>query len=885
MAPNSAAVANLLRQTIYYHLDNGSWDNSLFFSERLLAHDPRSNESTFLLALSHLRLGDNRSAYEVSKPLGYRGLHLGCAFVFAQSCLALERFRDGVYALEKAKGLWLHKSNLGKHTATSRTIYPDASVVNCLLGKLCRGMDDRKKAAFHFEDALRTNPLMWDAFIELCDMGVNIRVPNTFRVNDSLIRCFEQESVGNATEMAGPLAEHQLPTKRPAGRAAAMHDMSDPFDHQQPQQQPHPAQRGSVTYQPSNPASVAEAEENDFMARIFAARSRAAAGSTAGNQIMDGMATPPGTQQEPPQAPPRRRAGMPPPVVDSSFVDPQQQQQQQLRQQAPGAPSKMMYRLGASTRRGKPPPDGGLESLTMDQTSSMLRSTASATNGGATASAVPTSMATGHPSIIATSTAERKRTASGHPVAPRHAHSTDESGVPQRRSARLNMFKASGGKTNAGAAPMGAGATRELKKARPPISRIVRPESGSSTVGRVVSGNRKPVDDGGMDVDPMEAPRIREAAAPPQQAPSAPSLQMSMPPLAQLQRQMAEADSAKIEEALRWVLELVKKLGSGYLALAQFQCSEALVAFSSLPRAHNDTPWVQAQMGRAQYELAAYAEAETCFRRVRVLAPTRLDDMEVYSTILWFLKRETDLSFLAHELVDAAWTSAQAWCALGNAWSLAQDHEQALRCFRRATQLKPKFAYAYTLQGHEHVLNEEYDKALTAYRQAVAADRRHYNAYYGIGRVYEKLGNFDKAYEHYHIASVIHPTNAVLICCIGKVLERQKQIVPALQYFIKATDLAPRAAQTRFRKARALLALGQLQAAQQELMILKDIAPDEAAVHFLLGKLYKTLNDKSAAVRHFTIALSLDPKASQKIKQAIGSLEDDEDGLEEYMAS
>lgn len=868
MAPNSAAVANILRQTIYYHLDNGSWDNSLFFSERLLAHDPRSSESTFLLALSHLRLGDHRSAYEVSKPLGYRGLHLGCAFVFSQSCLALKRFRDGVYALEKAKGLWLHKSNLGKHTATSRTIYPDASAVNCLLGKLFRAMDDRKKAAFYFEDALRTNPLMWDAFVELCDMGVNIRVANTFRCNESLVRCFEQEALGGVTETAGPFTEHQLPTKRAAGnlsttaagRTATIHEMSDPFDHQQ-SQQAHPPQRAPATYQPSNPASAAEAEENDFMARIFAARSRAAASSAAGCQLPDGMATPPGAQQEPPQAPARKRAGMPPPVVaDSSFVEPQQQQHQhqQHRQQAPGAPSKIMYRLGTSTRRGKPL-DGGPESLTADQVSSLLRSTASATNGGATSSTVPTST-TGHPSIISTSTTERKRTASGHPVAPRHGQPTDESGVPQRRSARLNMFKASAGKTNAGAVPMGAGATRELKKARPPISRIVRPESSSSTVGRVVSGNRKPVDDGGMDVDPMEAPRVKEATTPSQQAPSAPPLPLSVPPLAQLQRQLAEADSAKTEEALRWVLELVKKLGGGYLALAQFQCSEALVAFSSLPRAHNDTPWVQAQMGRAQYELAAYAEAETCFRRVRVLAPTRLDDMEVYSTILWFLKRETDLSFLAHELVDAAWTSPQAWCALGNAWSLAQDHEQALRCFRRATQLKPKFAYAYTLQGHEHVLNEEYDKALTAYRQAVAADRRHYNAYYGIGRVYEKLGNFDKAYEHYHIASGIHPTNAVLICCIGKVLERQKQIVPALQYFIKATDLAPRAAQTRFRKARALLALGQLQAAQQELMILKDLAPDEAAVHFLLGKLYKTLNDKSAAVRHFTIALSLDPK-------------------------
>ncbi|CAK7197442.1 anaphase-promoting complex subunit cdc27 [Sporothrix eucalyptigena] len=898
MAPNSTAVTGLLRQAIHYHLDNSSWDNALFFAERLSAHDARSNESAYLLALCHFRLCDYRSAYEVSKPLGYRGLHLGCAFVFAQSCLALERFRDGALALEKSKSLWLNKSHLGKHTATTRAPGPDAATVNCLLGKLYRGMDDRKKAAAYFEDALRTNPLMWDAFTALCDIGLNVRVSNTFRINEALVHCFEPEAHTHDSQTAAPgyLTEQQpqLPSKRTgntnasvlSSRQPAAHEMSDPFDHQQAPAQPlYPTQRGGAIPQGT---SSNDSEENDFMARIFAARSRVAASSgTGGQPSPDAMATPLGMQQEPPHAPARRRAGaaLPSVVADPSFPDNQNPQQQQT--SAAGAPSKIMYRLGATTRRGRTAESNASgDGSAADHASLLLRSNASGTNGGSAGLGAPISGAAG--ASLSSSTTERKRTASGHPVAPRQAAGQqDDAGVPQRRSARLNMFnKASAGRTNAGAAVIGTAATRELKKARPPVSRIVRPGSSGSTVGRVVSGNRKPVDDGNMDIDPMEGPRIRDPVI--AAAPVPPTLsqqqQSTLPPQA-AQKPTNDVEMLKIEEALRWTLELMKKLGGGYLALSQFQCSEVLQILNSLPRAHIDTPWVQALLGRAQYELAAYPEAEVCFRRVRVLAPTRLEDMEVYSTILWFLKRETDLSFLAHELVDAAWQSPQAWCALGNAWSLAQDHEQALRCFRRATQLNPKFAYAYTLQGHEHVLNEEYDKALTAYRHAVAADRRHYNAYYGIGRVYEKLGNFDKAYAHYHTASVIHPTNAVLICCIGKVLERQKQIVQALQYFSKATDLAPRAAQTRFRKARALLAIGQLQAAQQELMILKDLAPDEAAVHFLLGKLYKTLNDKSAAVRHFTIALSLDPKASQKIKQAIGSLEDDEDGLEDYMVA
>lgn len=400
----------------------------------------------------------------------------------------------------------------------------------------------------------------------------------------------------------------------------------------------------------------------------------------------------------------------------------------------------------------------------------------------------------------------------------------------------------------------GATVTRELKKARPPISRIGRPGSSGASVGRVVSGNRKPLEENTMDID--EPPRIKEL--PVAQIP---------PPKA------AEPEPVKADEGLKWILDFLKKIASGYRLSSQFRCQEALAAFSSLPRSHQDTPWVLARVAKAHYELANYADAERFFRRLRTHAPTRHEDMEFYSTVLWQLRKGTELSFLAHELTDMDWESPQAWCVMGNAFSLDCDHEQALQCFKRAIHLQPNFSYAYTLQGHEHVENEEYDKALVSYRRAVAADKRHYNAYYGIGKVYEKLGNYDKALSHYHAALVIHPAHAVLICCLGTVLQRQKQIVQALPYFIKAVELAPRAPEMRSKKAGALLATGQLEEAKRELMILRDVAPNNAQVHFLLAKLAKTVGDKRTAVRHFTIALSLDPKVQSAKSGAVGMVD------------
>lgn len=794
MAPNPAAVNGLLRQTIHYHLDNAAYENALFFSERYAAQDPKSNEAPYLLALSHLRLRDYRSAYDTSKPAGYRGIHLGCSWVFAQACLALERYKEGITALEKSKGLWSQKVNIGKHSPTTMSAQPDASVLLCLLGKLYREYNDTKKAVNAFEEALKINPFMWDAFTILCDMGVSVLVPNTFKTREHVLHSFEPEALPMDPKENGALIHHDVPPKKPSRQAGA--DLGgDPFS------------GTSVTSTTPDIDMTEPQTHSDFMSKIQAAKARIA---NSNNSSVVGSETPPSlsadavptrSSHEPPQAPPRRMRTAP--GVDSSLE----------------APPRMNYQLGSRKTREK-------------EKEEQIRTAADGLYQESEPAAVAEKPRSAIPGV------ERKRTVSGHPV-PR-SNNVEDPG--QRRSARLNHVKPSS-RANSGAATIGVSAGRELKKARPQISRIVRPGSSGATVGRAVSGNRKPIEHRSDDVH-TDASKAGEVVPQAQAAPPRPTA----------------SDSARLEEAVKWTLNLMKQLGNGYYHLTRYQRDEALHALGAVPAVHQSTPWVLSLMGRAHFEQAAYAEAEKFFRKIRVQAPARLKDMEVYSTILWHLKRETDLSFLAHELIEADWSSHHAWCVLGNAWSLARDHEQALKCFKRATQLNPKFAYGFTLQGHEHYDNEEYDKALTAYRQAVAADQRHYNAYYGIGRVQMRLGAYDKAYSYFHAASLLNPYNAVLICCVGKALEKQRQIRPALDAYRRAVEISPKAPEMRYQKARGHLAIGEIEQALEELKVLKNLAPDEGTVHFLLAQLYKTVNNKQLAVKHYTNAQALDPK-------------------------
>lgn len=106
MAPSALQLSSHLRQLVLYNLDNGLLENALFIAGRLHGHDSRSPDAVHLLALCHLRLGQLKAAYDYSRLTALRSNHLGCCYTFAQACLDLELYSDGITALERVRALW-----------------------------------------------------------------------------------------------------------------------------------------------------------------------------------------------------------------------------------------------------------------------------------------------------------------------------------------------------------------------------------------------------------------------------------------------------------------------------------------------------------------------------------------------------------------------------------------------------------------------------------------------------------------------------------------------------------------------------------------------------------------------------------------------------------
>ncbi|KAF5008547.1 hypothetical protein FDECE_5203 [Fusarium decemcellulare] len=343
--------------------------------------------------------------------------------------------------------------------------------------------------------------------------------------------------------------------------------------------------------------------------------------------------------------------------------------------------------------------------------------------------------------------------------------------------------------------------------------------------------------------------------------------------------ELPDVTISRDQDRLEPLVQLFGKLGTAYYHLSRFQPQACLDALASLPAEQQATPWVISKNARSQYELQNYKDAKSTFQVLRRVTPSWVEDLEVYSIVLWHLNDEVTLAFHAHELADSHFLSPQTWCAIGNSFSLQKAHAEAIKCFKRATQLEPQLAHSYSLLGHEHLDAEQYDEANHAFRRALRIDARHYIALVGLGRVQERLGKLEVAMKNYVNAERINSTNGVLLTHIARILDKLGNPRLGLKYIQRAAklDLPDKLhAFARLQSARLLLRLGSPTEALQELDLAKRIAPDEPDVHFLIGKAHLLENDKSKALKYFTIALSLNPR-NETIKEAISSLEDSAD--------
>ena len=341
--------------------------------------------------------------------------------------------------------------------------------------------------------------------------------------------------------------------------------------------------------------------------------------------------------------------------------------------------------------------------------------------------------------------------------------------------------------------------------------------------------------------------------------------------LKEQQRILSEQAMVIQKASVEGLMELLRVLGYAYLELTRYNNQNAIkILQEDISFQHRGGAFVQGLLGKAHFELAEYKDSVRHFNNMRSKDPHRLHLTEYFSTALWHLQEEVELSVLAQELTRIDKYSPQAWCAAGNCFSIQKEHENAIKFFQRAVQVDPNFAYAYTLLGHEYVNIEELDKALSCYRSAVRVDPRHYNAWYGIGLTYYKQERYQLAEIYYRKALAINPKSPILIYHVAVVQHALQKSDKALETLNAAIKLAPKNPIGKFERASILFSLERYNEALDELNQLKQLVPKESSVFFLIGKVHSKLGNTHLALMHISWAMDLDPKgANSQIKDAL----------------
>lgn len=333
---------------------------------------------------------------------------------------------------------------------------------------------------------------------------------------------------------------------------------------------------------------------------------------------------------------------------------------------------------------------------------------------------------------------------------------------------------------------------------------------------------------------------------------------------------------------IRELLQLLQSLAVPYQDMIKFNSKKSVEGFKALPKKQLSTGWTYVNIGRCYMDIGDNEKAEEAFQEAFRREPYRIKGVEYYSSCLWQLKKPKELCELAFSVIEFNQFAPEAWIALGNCYSHQRDHESALNFFNRAIQLDVRFGYAYCLKGHEYIYCDQLVKAKTCYEAALKIDQNHFHTWWGLGNVSLKQEKYDKALEYFSKANQLNSKNSIIYSYIGIVYEKMEKNQEALAAFKKSEELNPKALMTRFNKTQIYYKLGDYSNALVELESLINSSPKESQLYIMIGNVYKRLGNNQKALQYYLSAQDLENKESQRVKNLIESLTNNNNQFNSY---
>jgi protein O-mannosyl-transferase len=165
------------------------------------------------------------------------------------------------------------------------------------------------------------------------------------------------------------------------------------------------------------------------------------------------------------------------------------------------------------------------------------------------------------------------------------------------------------------------------------------------------------------------------------------------------------------------------------------------------------------------------------------------------------------------DVTESAPNNTRAWYNKGLALAKAGKHEEAVKSYDRAIEIKPEFYEAFNNKGIVLYKLGKYEEAVNCYDKAIKIKPEYFNAWFNKGNVLHKLGNLEEAVKCYDKVIEINPeyyeawyNKGTTMTLVGKQEE-------AMKCFDKVIEINPNVYEAWNNKGNVLEKLGNFEEA------------------------------------------------------------------------
>ena len=207
--------------------------------------------------------------------------------------------------------------------------------------------------------------------------------------------------------------------------------------------------------------------------------------------------------------------------------------------------------------------------------------------------------------------------------------------------------------------------------------------------------------------------------------------------------------------------------------------------------------------------------------------------------------------------------NARVRASLGYYYMRHQRWDEAIAAYRRATELRPNFADAYSDLGTLLLEVGRVDEALVQHRRAVAIKPADAAIRFNLGVALERAGDRPGAVSAWEEALRLRPSLGAAHCRLGTAALEAGLPGKAIAQFEQALQSDPADAQAMAGWGQALTATGELPEAARRLQAAVALRPDVAEIHYNLGNVWLELGPLESAITSYQTAVRLKPQFVQ----------------------